>query len=48
VEIGQKIWKLVWMDRQTDGDGQTDRPIPIYTPKLRFRGYKKLYLLLPW
>jgi hypothetical protein len=32
VEIGQKMWKLVRTD------GQTDRQIPIYPPKLCLRG----------
>ena len=32
VEIGQKMWKLVWTDRQTDG--QTDRFL--YTPQTMF------------
>jgi hypothetical protein len=37
VEIGQKMWKLVQTDGQTDR--QTDRPIPIYPPlKLCLQG----------
>jgi hypothetical protein len=40
VEIGQKMWKLV----QTDG--QTDRPIPIYPPQTMFVGGIKIFYFL--